>query len=74
MDLDPEGGVGEERGEWGGRGERRQGRRGGEEPRALLRLLFFEGEETKEPWPPSLLSLGDVLLNPDPDQLHCKNK
>ena len=40
MDMDPEGGVGEERGEWGGgQGERQQGRRGGEEPRALLRLL-----------------------------------
>ena len=49
MDLDPGGEVGEERGEWGGRGELRQGRRGGEERRALLRLLLFEGEEAKEP-------------------------
>ena len=67
-------GVGEEREEWGGgRGERRQGRRGGEEGRALLHLLFFEGEEAKEPWPPHLLSLGGLMLNLDPDQFHSTN-
>ena len=58
----------------GGRGEQRQGRCGGEERRALLRLLFFEGGETKEPWPPPLLSLGDVMLDPDPGQLYSANK
>ena len=31
-------------------------------------------EETKERWPPPLLSLGDDMLDPDPDQLYNKNK
>ena len=41
IDPDPEGGVGEEGGEWGGRGERRRGRRQGEERRAVHCLLFL---------------------------------
>ena len=40
-DPDPEGGVGEEGGEWGGRGERRRGLGRGEERRAVHCFLFL---------------------------------
>ena len=36
-------------------------------------LSFFFEKETKEPWPP-LLSLGNVMLDPNPHQLYCTNK
>ena len=37
-------------------------------------FVFFSLEtETKEPWPP-LLSLGNVMLDPNPHQLYCTNK
>ena len=31
---------------------------------------FSSQEETKKPWPPLLLFLGDVMMDPDPDQLY----
>ena len=79
MDLDPiRTGEQERKRRMVGRGERRQGRRGGEERRTLLRLVFFEGEETKEPRPLPLLSLGDVMLGDvmlhQENQLHSTDK
>ena len=70
MDLDPDREVGAEKENGGERGTsaRTTWRRG--TPRAPS----SEGGETKEPWSPPLLSLGDVMLNPDPDQLHSANK
>ena len=35
---------------------------------------FSLEDETKEPWPPPLLSLGYAMLDLDPDQLHSTNK
>ena len=60
-----EGGVGEEGGEWRDGGNRDADRRRGYECRAVHRLLFL-GKETKEPWPPPLLYLKEIVLDPDP--------
>ena len=39
-----------------------------EETNAARSFVSFSSEkETKEPWPPPLLSLGDDMLNPDPE-------
>ena len=68
MDLDPEGGVGQEGGEWGGRREPRRGRRrGGDAARSII--SFSSEKETKEPWPPPLLCLQEVMLDLNPCQL-----
>ena len=32
-------------------------------------VSFFSEKEAEEPWPPPLLSLGDVMMDPDPEQL-----
>ena len=59
MDPDPEGGVGQEGGEWGGGGGNRD-MDDKEETNALpLRsIVSFSSEKgTKEPWPPPLLFL-----------------
>ena len=43
------------------------------EKNAARSFVFFSFEtETKEPWPP-LLSLGNVMLDPNPHQLYCTN-
>ena len=64
------------------RGRRQIGGDGGkdsesdtEEKNVERSFVFFSSEEeTKEPWLPLLLSLGDIMLHPDPDQLHNTNK
>ena len=44
------------------------------EKNAVRYLVSFSLEkETKEPWPP-LLSLGNIMLDPNPHQLYCTNK
>ena len=73
MDPDPEEGVGEEGGEWGrtkGTAARTTRRRG--TPRWPSSPFLGEGDEGA--WFPPLLSLGDVMLDPDPDQLYSTNK
>ena len=63
MDPDPGGGRAE-----GGRGsrERQRGRRKGEGRHAVLRLLFLEeGDKGALASAPPLLSLGDVMMDPD---------
>ena len=32
-------------------------------------VSFSSEKEAEEPWPPPLLSLGDVMMDPDPEQL-----
>ena len=44
------------------------------EKNAVTFVSSSSEEETKEHWPPSLLSLGDVMLDPDPDHLYNTNK
>ena len=62
---------GEQETEGGVRGNKGNGDADGAKEKNVASFVSssFE-EETKEPWSPPLLSLGDVMLNPDPDQLH----
>ena len=43
---------------------------GAKERNAARSFVTFSSEkEAEEPWPPPLLSLGDVMMDPDPEQL-----
>ena len=44
------------------------------EKNAASFVSFSSEEKTKEPWPPPFLSLGEVMLDPDPDQLYNTDK
>ena len=40
------------------------------ERNAARSIVYFSSEkEAEEPWPPPLLYLGDVMMDPDPEQL-----
>ena len=57
-------------GEGGVRGnkENREADNGMEKDAARSFVSFSSEKETKEPWhPPPLLSLGDVMVDPDPE-------
>ena len=66
MDLDP---GGEQEGEWGVGGNEGNGDADdAKEKNDAPSFVSFSSEKgTKEPWPPPLLSLGDVMMDPDPE-------
>ena len=66
--MDP-GPGGEQEGEWGVGGNKGNGDADdAKEKNAARSFVFFSTEkETKELWPPPLLSLGDVMMDPDPE-------
>ena len=73
--MDPDPGRRTEEGEGGVRWNKANGdANGAKETNAASFVSSSSEEETEEPWPPPLLSLGDVMLDPDPDQLHSTNK
>ena len=64
MDLDP---GGEQEGEWGvggneGNGDADDAKEKNDAPSFVS---FSSEKETKEPWPPPLLFLGDSMMDPE---------
>ena len=66
MDPDP---GGEQEGEGGVEGNEGNGDADdAKEKNDAPSFVSFSSEKgTKEPWPPPLLSLGDVMMDPDPE-------
>ena len=74
MDLDPEGRVRGEGGEWGDGGNRDADN--AEETNAARSIISFssENKETKEPWPALLLYLEEMVLDRDTYQFEQTTK